>query len=208
MSVAYWPWKAPSAPAIVRSVGFSHEHEREQELVPRPDGEEDRERRDGGSRERHVDAPEEVERGRAVDAGGLRELLGHAQEVGAHPEDAEGHVEPDERQDDGQLRVVEAELADDEVERDDDARERQREPEQEEEEERPRPGMRRCPMAKPAMVAKTTETGTTPSTMSTLEVRRAPMCAWSKASRKLPHCGSAGQAMPEGHRPATGGAPS
>ncbi len=60
----------------------------------------------------------------------------HAQEVGAHPEDAEGHVEPDERQDDGELRVVDAQLAHDVVERDDDARERQRQPEQEEDEER------------------------------------------------------------------------
>ena len=42
-------------------------------------------------------------------------------------------------------------------------------------------------MAKPAIVAKITAAGTTPSTIRTLEVKSAPMFAWSKASRKLPH---------------------
>ena len=60
------------------------------------------------------------------------------------------------------------------------------------------PGMRRCPMANPAIVAKTTEIGTTPSTMRTLEVRSASMCASSKACRKLPHCGSSGHDRPGG----------
>ena len=63
------------------------------------------------------------------------------------------------------------------------------------------PGIRRCPMAKPAIVAITTAAGTTPSTMMTLEVSSAPIRAWSNASRKLPHCGSAGHARPGGTAP-------
>ena len=70
------------------------------------------------------------------------------------------------------------------------------------------PGMRRWPMAKPAIVAMTTATGTTPSTMSTLEVSSAPMCASSKASRKLPHCGVVGPGEPCGHGSAMDAAPS
>ncbi len=53
-------------------------------------------------------------------------------------------------------------------------------------------------MANPAMVAMMTEMGTTPSTMSTLETSRAPMCASSNASRKLPHWGSDGHSRPGG----------
>ena len=60
------------------------------------------------------------------------------------------------------------------------------------------PGMRRCPMAKPAIVAMTTPMGTTPKTMRTLEVSSAPMWASSKAWRKLPHWGVSGHASPPG----------
>ena len=61
--------------------------------------------------------------------------------------------------------------------------------------------MRRWPIAKPAIVAMKTDTGTTPSTMSTLDVSSALMCAWLKASTKLPHCGSAGHDRPGGTLP-------
>ena len=63
------------------------------------------------------------------------------------------------------------------------------------------PGMRKWPMAKPAMVARMTEAGTTPTTMITLDTSRASMWACSKASRKLPHWGSVGQDSPGGTVP-------
>ena len=44
-------------------------------------------------------------------------------------------------------------------------------------------------------------TGTTPSTIVTLETSSAPMLAWLKALTKLPHCGSAGHSMPSGIDP-------
>ena len=79
-----------------------HEHERDQELVPRPDGHEDAERHDRRPGERHVDLPEQVPRAGAVDAGGLGQLPGHVHEVRPHPEHREGHVQADQRQDDRQ----------------------------------------------------------------------------------------------------------
>ncbi len=58
--------------------------------------------------------------------------------------------------------------------------------------------MRSWPIAKPAMVEMTTATGTTPSTMRTLDRSRAGMCATLNASTKLPHCGSDGHSIPQG----------
>ena len=47
--------------------------------------------------------------------------------------------------------------------------------------------MRSNPIANPAIVEMTRDTGTTASTMKTLEARRALMLATLKASTKLPH---------------------
>ena len=62
-------------------------------------------------------------------------------------------------------------------------------------------------MPKPAIVANATETGTTPSTMSTLETSSAVhVRACSNASRKLPHWGSSGQDEARVARSWSGGA--
>lgn len=61
-----------------------------------------------------------------------------------------------------------------------------------------RPGMRRCPMANPAMVATTSEIGTTPSTISTLDLSSSVIRAAVNAVTKLPHCGSSGHSRPSG----------
>ena len=63
------------------------------------------------------------------------------------------------------------------------------------------PGMRNRPIANPAIVEITSDTGTTARTMSTLENRSALMFATLNASRKLPHWGSAGQDRPTGALP-------
>jgi hypothetical protein len=63
------------------------------------------------------------------------------------------------------------------------------------------PGIRRRPIAKPAIVEMTSEIGTTARTMKTLDPRSAPMFATLNASTKLPHCGSAGQDSPAGTLP-------
>ena len=60
------------------------------------------------------------------------------------------------------------------------------------------PGIRSWPKAKPARVPMTRRSGTTPSTMRTLDTSSRPMSAETKARAKLPHCGSSGQAMPGG----------
>ena len=83
---------------------------------------------------------------------------------------ANGMYSADERQDDREPRVEDPELPGEEVERRDDALERQRQAEHEQEQQPTRaPGMRRRPMAKPAIVEITSEIGTTASTMNTLE---------------------------------------
>jgi hypothetical protein len=71
------------------------QHDREQELIPRPDRQEDCERRERGPSQGDVHLPEELPRRRAVDTRGLRKLFWHVQEVGAHPEDAERHEQAD-----------------------------------------------------------------------------------------------------------------
>ena len=114
------------------------EHQRKEKLVPRPDGHEDPERRDRRPRERDVDAPEQVPGGRAIDAGRLRDLGRHVDEVGAHPEDGKGHVQADQRQHDRKPSVVDPHRPLQEVERDDDPCERERQPEHEQEEEHAR----------------------------------------------------------------------
>ena len=63
------------------------------------------------------------------------------------------------------------------------------------------PGMRRRPMANPAIVEMTRDTGTTASTMNVLDARSAVMFATLNASTKLPHCGSAGHSSPLGTVP-------
>ncbi len=63
------------------------------------------------------------------------------------------------------------------------------------------PGMRRSPIANPAMVEMTRDTGTTASTMNTLDARSAVMFATLNASTKFPHCGSAGHSSPLGSVP-------
>ncbi len=62
------------------------------------------------------------------------------------------------------------------------------------------PGILRCPIAKPAIVAITTDTGTTPTTMKVLDTSRAGMLATLNAVTKLPHWGLDGQSMPSGVR--------
>ncbi len=65
----------------------------------------------------------------------------------------------------------------------------------------PAPGMRRRPIPKPAMVEMTRAIGTTARTMNTLDPSSALMFATENASRKLPHCGSAGSPRPLGTLP-------
>ena len=100
MSAPHCPWKAPRAPAIVRFVGSSTRTIARRNWFHVQTDEQDPERGDRGPCERDVDAPEELPGRRAVDACRLGELGRHVQEVGAHPVDAERHVEPDQRQDD------------------------------------------------------------------------------------------------------------
>jgi hypothetical protein len=95
------------------------EHQRKQELVPRPDGHQDPERCDRRSRERDVDMPEQVPGGRAIDARRLRDLSRHIDKVGAHPEDGKGHVQGDQRQHDREPGVVDPRCPLQEVDRDD-----------------------------------------------------------------------------------------
>jgi hypothetical protein len=73
------------------------EHQAKEKLVPRPDGHEDPQRRDGCLRERALDVPEQFPGGRAINTGRLRDLGRHVNEVGAHPEDGKGHVQSDQR---------------------------------------------------------------------------------------------------------------
>ena len=132
MLVPHWPWKAPSAPAIVRFDRVVDEHDREQELVPRPD-------RRAGSRATRSQAGRAA-RGRARRAArcvapstraASESSLRHVHEVRAHPEDPERHEQADQRQDDRPAGVQQAHAADLVVDRDDHALERQRETEQE-----------------------------------------------------------------------------
>ena len=64
---------------------------------------------------------------------------------------------------------------------------------------RPGSGAVRC--ANPAIVEMTSDKGTTASTMNTLDASNARMFATWNASRKLPHCGSAGHDSPTGTVP-------
>lgn len=116
------------------------EHQRKEKLVPRPDGHEDPERRDRRPRERNVDLPEQVPGGRAIDAGRLRNLAGHVDEVGAHPEYGKGHVQGNQRQHDREPSVVDSHRPLQEVDRDDNPLERERQPEHKQEEEHARAG--------------------------------------------------------------------
>ena len=116
------------------------QHQRKEKLVPRPDGHEDPERRDRRPREREVDAPEQIPGGRAVDAGRLRDLSRHVDEMGTHPEDGKGHVQADQRQHDRE-RCCKCPIARSRiVDRDDDPGEWERQPEHEQEQERRRAG--------------------------------------------------------------------
>ena len=56
-------------------------------------------------------------------------------------------------------------------------------------------------MAKPAIVAIKTVTGTTAMTISTLDLKIAAMLATWNASTKLPQCGWDGQSRPRGYVP-------
>ena len=182
--------------------GVVDQHDREQELVPRPDETAGSPATRSPAGQRHVDPPEQLPRRAPSTRAASDSSVGMLTKCARIQKTRERHVQADERQDDRPAGVEQPESADQVVERDDDARERQRQPEQEQDEQRVRqPGTRRWPMAKPAIVAMTTETGTTPSTMSTLERAARPCCACSKASTKLPHCGSAGQASPWGTVP-------
>ena len=168
MSAPHWPWNAPSAPAIVRFVGSSTStiasrnwfHVQTESRIPSDAS--------AGRASGTWIAPEELPGRRAVDARRLGELVRHVQEVRAHPEHAERHVQPDQRQDDRPARVQQAHAADLVVDRDDHALERQRQAEQEEHEDdagrrgcagvrarsrpssrsRPRPGRRRARSAR------------------------------------------------------------
>ena len=111
------------------------EHQAKEKLVPRPDGREDPERGDRRPRERDVDVPEQVPGGRAIDAGRLRELARHVDEVGAHPKDGKGHVQGDQRKRDRDPGVVDPRRPLQEVDRDDEPLERERQPEYIQEEE-------------------------------------------------------------------------
>ena len=61
--------------------------------------------------------------------------------------------------------------------------------------------MRRCPIAKPAIVEMSRAIGTTPSTIVALDTSSVPMLAWLNAFTKLSHRGSAGHSMPSGIEP-------
>ena len=56
-------------------------------------------------------------------------------------------------------------------------------------------------MANPAIVEIRSDTGTTATTMNTLDASSAPMFATRNASTKLPHWGSAGHSRPRGTEP-------
>ena len=60
------------------------------------------------------------------------------------------------------------------------------------------PGMRRWPMANPAIVEMTTANGTTPRTIRTLDHSNAGIWATLNASTKLFHCGFDGHSIPSG----------
>jgi hypothetical protein len=54
------------------------------------------------------------------------------------------------------------------------------------------------------MVEMTRDTGTTASTMNTLDARSAVMFATLNAFDEVPHCGSAGHSSPFGRSPTDG----
>jgi hypothetical protein len=81
-----------------------------------------------------VDPPEELPGRRTVDPARLRQLARRVDEVRPHPVHAEGHEEPDEREDERPACVEQPEAAHLEVDRHDHALERQSEAEQQERE--------------------------------------------------------------------------
>jgi len=82
-----------------------------------------------------MDLPEQVPDASAIDAGCIRDLAWHVDEVGAHPEDAKGHKQGDQRQRDREPRVVEPHRPLQEVNGKNNPRERERQPEHEQKEE-------------------------------------------------------------------------
>ena len=154
--------------------------------------------------QRHVDPPEQIPGARAVDPRRLRELGRHGDEVGAHPEHGERHEQADERQDDRQPGVEDAQSPDEVVERRDDALERQRQAEHEQEQQPT--GRRGCAAGRSRSRPSwqiTSETGTTPSTMSTLETAAARPCSRPGTRRRScptagPPATQAGRHVPDG----------
>ena len=65
----------------------------------------------------------------------------------------------------------------------------------------PPPGIRRWPIANPAIVEMVRAIGTTPMTIVRLESMSVPMLAWLNALTKLSHRGSAGHSIPRGTEP-------
>lgn len=112
------------------------EHQGQQELVPRPHEVEETERGERGDGGREEDAGEGAPAVRAVHGGGLDQLLGQRLEVRTHPEDAEGHEQPDQRQDHGPVGVQQADRVQVVVERDHDGLVRQGQAEHQEREQR------------------------------------------------------------------------
>ena len=73
-----------SASAIVSDLcvsGAAEEHVRNEQVVPDPEELEDRERRQGGHRQRHDEPPEDREVVGAVDPGGLDDRRGQRPDV-------------------------------------------------------------------------------------------------------------------------------
>src|SRR5665647_672168 len=129
--------------------GVVDEDDGEQELVPGPQEEQDRQRGQRRHRQRDVDPPEELPQVRPVDPGGLRDVVRDVGEVRPHPEHGERHVQAEERQDDRPPGVQEPEVPHLVVERDDDALERQGQPEQERDEHGPAPRWAKLSQSEP-----------------------------------------------------------
>src|SRR5262245_32689309 len=85
------------------------ERERDDEVVPRPQELEDRERRDGREPEREDEAEEDPKLGGAVDARGLEDVLGYPDEEVPEQEDREREPEGRVEEDEAQNRVVDPE---------------------------------------------------------------------------------------------------
>src|ERR687894_3215272 len=89
--------------------------QRHDEHVPGLEEDQHREDRDAGAREREHDAPEDLELARAVNPGGVGELLGQVHVEGPHEKDAYGQAVAagarDQDEDDAELRAEQARVA-------------------------------------------------------------------------------------------------